>query len=158
MNKLLRLLDHNARLTNAQLATMLNMTEEEVAKVISAYEREGVIRGYKTIIDWDKTDRQYIVARIEVKVIPKPDMGFEDIAETLMQFEEVETVYLMSGSYDITLTVSGRSFKDVALFVAHKLAPLPSVQSTQTNFILKKYKERSITVCEMDKDEREVHI
>lgn len=158
MDKLLRLLDQNARLTNAQLAAMTGQKEEEVAQAISRYERQGIIRGYKTIIDWEQTDRQYIAARIEVKVVPKPDMGFEDIAETLMQFDEVETVYLMSGSYDIALTITGQSFQEVALFVAHKLATLPSVQSTQTNFVLKKYKEQGIRVCELDRDEREVTI
>lgn len=158
MDKLLRLLDQNARLTNPQLAAMTGLREEEVAQAISRYERQGIIRGYKTIIDWEQTERQYIAARIEVKVVPKPDMGFEDIAETLMQFDEVETVYLMSGSYDIALTITGQSFQEVALFVAHKLATLPSVQSTQTNFVLKKYKEQGIRVCELDRDEREVTI
>lgn len=158
MDKLLQLLDRNARLTNAQLAVMTGMSEDEVAEAISNYEQRGIIRGYKALIDWDKTDRQYIVARIEVKVIPKPEMGFEDMAEKLLQFDEVETVYLMSGSYDIALTVSGRSFKDVAMFVARKLAPLPSVQSTKTNFVLKKYKERGVVVCNLEEDVREVNL
>ena len=98
MDALLRLLDKNARLTNAQLAAMTGMKEEEVAAAIADYERRGVIRGYRALIDWDKTDRQYVEANIEVKVVPKPEMGFEEIAEKLMQFEEVETVSLMSGS------------------------------------------------------------
>lgn len=158
MDALLRLLEKNARLTNAQLAAMTGTTEEEVAAAIAGYERSGVIRGYRALIDWDKTDRQYVEANIEVKVVPKPEMGFEEIAEKLMQFEEVETVSLMSGSYDIALTISGHSFKDVAFFVARKLAPLGSVQSTSTNFVLKRYKENGITCCDLDRDEREVNI
>lgn len=154
MDKLLRLLENNARLTNAQLAVMLDKTEEEVADAITAYEKKGVINGYKALIDWDKTDRDCVHARIELKVAPKKDRGFEEIAETIMEFEEVETCYLMSGGYDLALTVVGRSFKDVAMFVAHRLAPLDSVVSTSTHFVLKKYKERGFAVNTQDVDER----
>lgn len=156
MDKLLSLLDHNARLSNAQLATMLSISEAEVAAKIADYEARGIIRGYKTIIDWEKTNRDYVIARIELKVIPKSGMGFEQIARIVSQFEEVETVYLMSGTCDIALTVSGKTFKDVALFVAHRLSPLDSVQSTSTSFVLRKYKERGIMVVMDEMDEREV--
>lgn len=154
MDKLLRLLDDNARLTNKQLATMCSMTEEEVASAIEEYEKKGVIRGYKALIDWDKTDREYVIARIEIKVEPKKNYGFEEIAKQIMAFEEVKTVYLMSGGYDLALTISGRSFKDVAMFVAYKLSPLESVTSTQTSFVLKKYKERGTVMCDEEVDER----
>ena len=97
MDKLLKLLDTNARLTNAQLAVMLDRTEDEVAAQIAALERSGVIRAYKALIDWDRTEREYVTAIIELKVTPKRDLGFEAVAETIMRFEEVESVYLMSG-------------------------------------------------------------
>ena len=158
MDKLLKLLSENARLTNSQLAAMCGMTEDEVAAAICSYEESGVIRGYKAVIDWEKTSRELVVARIEVKVVPQKDFGFEEIAKTIMQFDEVETVYLMSGAYDIAVTISGKSFKEVALFVAHRLSPLEAVQSTQTNFVLRKYKERGIVVCDEPTDEREVTI
>ena len=154
MDKLLRLLDDNARLTNKQLAAMCSMTEEDVKEAIEKYEKEGVIRGYKALIDWDKTDREYVIARIEIKVEPKKSFGFEEIAKTIMAFDEVKTVYLMSGGYDLALTISGRSFKDVAMFVAYKLSPLESVTSTQTSFVLKKYKERGTIMCDEEEDQR----
>ncbi|MEG1994387.1 MAG: Lrp/AsnC family transcriptional regulator [Oscillospiraceae bacterium] len=156
MDKILRLLDSNARLTNKQIAAMTSMSEAEVAAAIEDYEKKGVIRGYKTLIDWDKTDREYVIARIEIKVEPKQSYGFEEIAKTIMAFEEVQTVYLMSGGYDLALTISGKTFKDVAMFVAYKLSPLESVTSTQTSFVLKKYKERGTIMCDEDIDEREV--
>ena len=150
--KLLRLIDDNAKLTNEQLAVMLG----DVAQTIAGYEKQGVIRGYKALIDWDQTDRNLVSARIEIKVIPKGTMGFEEIAYTISQFREVETCYLMSGGYDLALTISGKTFKDIALFVAHRLAPLEPVQSTSTHFVLKKYKQRGQMMVDDFKDEREV--
>ena len=150
--KLLRLIDDNAKLTNEQLAVMLG----EDAQTIAGYEKQGVIRGYKALIDWDQTDRNLVSARIEIKVIPKGTMGFEEIAYTISQFREVETCYLMSGGYDLALTISGKTFKDIALFVAHRLAPLEPVQSTSTHFVLKKYKQRGQMMVDDFKDEREV--
>ena len=154
MDRLLNLLEENARYTNEQLAVMLGRTEEDVAAAIEAYEKSGVIRGYKALVDWDKTGEDKIFARIEIKVTPKKDFGFEEIASTIMEFEEVQSVYLMSGGYDLALTVSGRNFKEVALFVAHRLSPLDSVNSTATHFVLKKYKERGAILVEEEKDER----
>ncbi|WP_262395862.1 Lrp/AsnC family transcriptional regulator [Youxingia wuxianensis] len=156
MEKLLPVIANNAKLSHAQLAAMIGAQEADVAAQIEKWEKEGVIKGYKALIDWDKTDRNYVSARIEINVIPKGDMGFEEIAYTISQFPEVETCYLMSGGYDLALTISGKTFKDVALFVAHKLAPLEPVQSTSTHFVLKKYKERGILMVENAKDEREV--
>lgn len=156
MDQLLSLLSEDARLTNAELAAALSTSEEDVAARIAAYEASGVIKGYKTIVDWDKTDRDYVNARIELKVIPQKDMGFEEIAGIIAKFDEVESVYLMSGTCDIALTVTGKSFKDVAMFVAHRLAPLESVQSTSTSFVLRTYKELGVFVALDDTDEREV--
>lgn len=102
--KLLKLIAEDAKLTNAQLAAMLGAREEEVASAVASLEKEGIIKGYKALIDWDKTDRNLVSARIEIKVIPKGSMGFEEIAYTISQFREVETCYLMSGGYDLALT------------------------------------------------------
>ena len=154
MDRLLSLLQNNARLTNKQLAVMLGREEEDVAKAIAAYEKSGVIRGYQAVIDWDKTDSPTVFARIEIKVTPKKDFGFEEIARTIMELEEVQSVSLMSGGYDLALTVSGKTFRDIAIFVAHRLSPIDSVNSTATHFILKKYKERGVVFEEEVKDER----
>ena len=137
MDQLLTLLSADARLTNAQLAAALSISEEEVAARIADYEERKIIKGYKAIVDWDKTDRDYVNARIELKVTPQKGMGFEEIA-------------------GIALTVTGKTFKDVAMFVAHRLAPLDSVQSTSTSFVLRTYKELGVFVSFDEMDEREV--
>ncbi len=154
MDKLLKLLDANARLTNAQLATMLGRTEDEVRAQIAELEQSGAIRAYKAVVDWDKTDRDCVTAIIELKVIPRRDVGFEGIAEQIMAFEEVESVYLMSGGYDLSVRVNGRSFQEIAAFVAKRLAPLESVQSTATHFVLRRYKESQVPFLGESKDER----
>lgn len=154
MDKLLKLLDTNARLTNAQLAVMLGTTEAEVQAQIADLERSGVVRAYKALIDWDRTEREYVTAIIELRVMPKRDLGFEEIAETVMRFEEVESVYLMSGGYDLSVVVNGRTFKDVAMFVAKRLSPLDSVISTATHFVLRRYKEKGVLFLGEEKDER----
>ena len=156
MEQLLKILEDNARLPIEDIATMLNKSPAEVAAMIDLARAQGIIKGYKALIDWDKTDRNLVSARIEIKVIPKGSMGFEEIAYTISQFREVETCYLMSGGYDLALTISGKTFKDIALFVAHRLAPLEPVQSTSTHFVLKKYKERGLLMVDDVKDEREV--
>lgn len=158
MSKLLSLLEKNARLTNAQLAAMLGITEAEAAAEIAQYEKAGVICGYNAVIDWEKTERtDYVTARIGIKVTPKKDMGYEQIAEEICKFEEVESAYLVSGGQnDFELTVSGKSFKDIALFVAERLAPLDSITSTATSFMLRKYKKSGVVVSAQNtKDQRE---
>lgn len=154
--KLLRLIADNAKLTNEQMAVMLDATKDDVAARIAQLENNGIIKGYKALVDWDRTGRDLVSARIEIKVIPKGTMGFEEIAYTISQFPEVETCYLMSGGYDLALTISGKSFKDIALFVAHRLAPMEPIQSTATHFVLKKYKERGVMMIDESEDEREV--
>ncbi len=156
MDKLLTLLDKNARMSNAQLASMLGRTEKEVADQIAQLEKTGVIRGYKPVIDWDKTDREYVTAIIELHVTPKKDSGFEGIAETIMKFREVESVSLMSGGYDFSIVVNARTFRDVAMFVAKRLSPLDSVVSTATHFVLRRYKQNNVIFLEDEKDERGV--
>lgn len=155
MDQLIQILANNARLSAEQLAAMTGSTPAEVAARIDALQAEGVIRGYKAVVDWEKTDRDFCTARIELKVTPKSGMGFDEIAVTIAQFDEVESVELMSGGYDLGLTVTGKTFKDVAMFVAQRLAPLDSVESTATHFVLKTYKQGGIMTCGQEKDERE---
>lgn len=155
MDRLLTLLDENARLTPAQLAAMLNKTEEEVSEAISEYEKAGVIRGYKALINWEKVDENKASALIELRVSPKRDRGFDEIAGRIMQFEEVESVYLMSGGYDLAVKVHGRSMQEIAMFVMRRLSTLDSVLSTATHFILTRYKDGGVILNpEEERDER----
>lgn len=154
MDKLLQLLSDNARLTDAQIAVMLNMTEAQIAAAIAKLEKDGVVRGYKPLIDWDKTGEELVTAIIELNIAPSKDEGFDGIAKTIMSFDEVEGLSLMSGGHDLMVTVNGRSFKDVAMFVAKRLSPLPGVLGTATHFVLKKYKERGVLFTDEEKDER----
>ena len=155
MNQLLQLLSENARLISEQLAAMTGDTPAAVEAKIARLQADGVIRGYKAIVDWEKTDRDLCAARIELKVTPKSGMGFDEIASTIAQFDEVESVELMSGGYDLGLTVTGKSLQDVAMFVAQRLAPLDSVVSTATHFVLRSYKQGGIMTCGQEQDERE---
>lgn len=155
MDRLLTLLDENARLSTAQLAAMLNKTEEEVAGAIAEYEKAGVIRGYKALINWEKVDENKASALIELRVSPKRDRGFDEIAGRIMQFEEVESVYLMSGGYDLAVKVHGRSMQEIAMFVMRRLSTLDSVLSTATHFILTRYKDGGVILNqEEERDER----
>lgn len=154
MDKLLSLIEDNAKLTEQQLAAMLGKTEEEIHHEIRQYEKAGVIKGYKALIDWEKVDRELITAFIEVKVTPQRDSGFEQVAERIMQFEEVDSVYLMSGGFDLAVTVQGRSFRDVAMFVAERLSPIENVLSTATHFLLRKYKDKGVLFGSEKTDER----
>ena len=154
MDNLLKLLDTDARLTDVQLAAMLDCSEEEVRRHIADMEKSGAIRAYKAVIDWDKTDRQNVTAIIELKVTPRRDVGFEGIAEQVMAFEEGESVYLMSGGYDLSVRVNGRSFQDIAAFVAKRLSTLDSVISTSTHFVLRRYKESNVMFLGENHDER----
>ena len=154
MDKLLKLLDSNAHLTNAQLAVMLELSENEVEERLRTLEKAGVVRGYKALIDWDKTDREYVTAIIDLQIAPSKDRGFDAVAETIMAFDEVESVTLMSGGYDLSVRLTGRTFRDVAMFVAQRLSPLDGVLSTATHFVLKTYKERGVLFTDEEKDER----
>lgn len=144
MKKLLQLLEADCTLTHEQLAALTGMTAEEVKAAIQKYEEEKIILGYKAIVDWDRTDREAVTALIEVKVTPQRGEGFDRIAERIYQFEEVESVYLMSGAFDLTVIISGRSLKEVAQFVGERLSTLEDVTGTATHFILHKYKEKHL--------------
>ena len=141
MMSLLKLLEKNCRLTNAQLATMLGIGEDEAAEKIRELEKDHVILGYRAIINWEQTNEDSVTALIEVKVTPQRDLGFERVAERIYQYEEVESVYLMSGGFDLVVLINGKSMKEVAQFVATKLAPIEGVNGTATHFVLKKYKD-----------------
>lgn len=154
MNKILKVLEENARYTNQEIAVMLGMTEEEVAREIHQLEEDGIIRGYKTIVDREKLSEEYVSAIIELRVTPKRDLGFDEIAEKIAEYPEVEDVYLMSGGYDLALLISGRTFKDIALFVSQRLSVLDSVISTATHFVLSRYKEKGVSVHLIPEDER----
>ena len=116
--KILNLLSRNARATPKEISLMLGRTEEEVRAEIAAMEKEGVIRGYKAVVDWEKVDSAMVSAIIELKVTPKPGFGFEEVAERVAKYPEVESVYLMSGVYDLCVTVKGHTFKELSMFVA----------------------------------------
>jgi len=123
-------------------------------KIIEEYEKSGVILGYKAIVDWDKTDREYATALIELKVTPQYNRGFDAIAERIYNYPEVQSVYLMSGSYDLCVILEGKTIREVALFVAQRLAPLEAVQSTATHFVLRKYKDKGVIYGPANFDER----
>ena len=145
MKDLLQLLEDDCTLTHAQLAAMTGMAEDEVAAAVAQYEKDRVILGYKTIIDWDRTHRESVTAMISVSVTPQRGEGFDRIAQRIYQYDEVESLYLMSGgSHDLTVIISGRTLKEIAHFVGEKLAPIEGVTGTATHFILKKYKEKHL--------------
>ena len=155
MNDLLTLLSENARLTAAQLAVMLNKTEAEVAAAVKSYEESGVIKGYKALIDWDKAPVKSASAIIELKVTPKKETGFDEIARRVMAFDEVESVYLMAGAYDFAVIVRAATIQDIAMFVAKRLSTLDSVISTATHFVLTRYKDSGMILSDDgDVDER----
>ena len=151
--KLLDLLSQDARLSTAQLAAMTGATEEEVAEAVRHFEKKRTILGYKALVDWDKTDRESVTALIEVKITPQKGMGFDEIAR---QHHQVESVYLMSGGFDLTVIIKDRTMREVARFVAEQLAPMENVLSTGTHFILKKYKDYGVEYDPSEKDKREV--
>lgn len=139
--RILKLLENDATLTAAQIAVMLDENEADVAAAIKEYEKDGTINGYKTLINWDKTDVQKASALIEVKVTPQRNTGYDEIAARIMGFPEVESVYLMSGGFDLAVMVNAKSMQDVAMFVAKRLAPIGGILSTATHFILTRYKD-----------------
>jgi len=155
MEEILKLLEKNSRLTEEQIAVMLGKSVEEVRDAIRKAEAENVILGYNTIIDWEKTGKEKVIALIEVKVTPQRGEGFDKVAERIYRFPQVKACYLMSGGFDLTVIVEGKTMKEVALFVAEKLAPIESVVSTATHFILKKYKDEGIVFEKKPEDDRE---
>ena len=154
MKKLLQLLEDDCTLTHAQLASLANMPEADVAAAIKKYEEDKVILGYKAIVDWDRTDRESVTALIEVKVTPQRGEGFDRVAERIYQYDEVESVYLMSGGYDLLVMLKASNLKKLALFVAEKLSTIEGVLSTATHFVLKRYKNEGVITDEKRADRR----
>lgn len=152
--EILKLLSKNARYTTEQIATMLGKDESEVKNEIEQLEKDGMIRGYKAVINWDEYDEAYVSAIVQLNVVPKADSGFEEVAEKVMSFREVESVYLMSGSYDLNVVVKGKTLQDVARFVARELATIDSVTSTATHFVMRRYKELDVELFDTEEDTR----
>ena len=143
-NELLTLLENDATLTPEQLSNLLDKEVGDIKKMILDYEKKGVILGYKTLIDWDKTSREYVTAIIEVKTTPQPERGFDRIAEKIYNYPEVESLYLVSGGFDFAIIIEGKTLREVALFVAEKLSPIEHITTTATHFVLRKYKDKGL--------------
>ncbi len=154
MDPLLNLLQHDALASRADLAAQLDTSVEEVERRIAAFEAEGVIVGYQTIIDSEKAGDQFVTAVIEVKITPEREGGFDRMAERIGKFREVRSCYLMSGGYDLLVFVEGKTLREVASFVSEKLSPLGGVISTATHFRLKAYKENGVLLAGGEKVER----
>ena len=143
-NEILSLIENNAKLTIEEIAVYLDKPAAEVGEEIRKLEEERIICGYGTFINWERTEIEFLTALIEVKVTPSRGEGFNRIAERIYRFDEVKAVYLMSGGYDLTVIVEGKSIKDISYFVSEKLSPLESILSTATHFVLKKYKDHGV--------------
>jgi len=154
--ELLGIIEKDCRIGLNELAVILGKEELDVANELASLEAAGVICGYHTLIDWDKTSLEKVAALIEVRVTPKRGQGFEHVAERIYKYPEVQSVYLMSGGYDLMVILEGKSLKEVAYFVSDRLSTLESVISTATHFILKKYKDHGTILAKKYTDEREI--
>ena len=152
--KTLAIIEKNSRIDLKDLAALLGESEAAVANEIADMEKENIICGYHTMINWDNTGNEKVIALIEVKVTPQRGMGFDKIAERIYQYSEVNSVYLMSGAFDFTVIIEGKTMREVAQFVSEKLSPMDSVLSTATHFVLKKYKDHGTIMYEKPGDER----
>jgi DNA-binding Lrp family transcriptional regulator len=152
--RILAIIEKNSRIGISELAVIMGEPEIEVANELKRLEEEGIICGYHTMIDWEKTKLEKVTALIEVRVTPQRGQGFDNIAERIYKYPEVNSVYLISGGYDLLITLEGRSLKEVSQFVSDKLSPLESVLSTATHFILKKYKDHGTILAKKSADER----
>jgi DNA-binding Lrp family transcriptional regulator len=151
---ILTMLQENGKLDAKQMALLLGKKEKDIVSTIKEMEEHKVILKYTAMINWEKTGEEYVTALIDVKVQPQRGVGFDTVAERIYRFPEVKTVYLMSGGYDLSLTIEGKTMKEVALFVAEKLATIENVQSTTTHFVLKKYKEKGVIYEDKEEDRR----
>ncbi len=154
MKEILEILESNPRIGPKEIATMVGITEAQAASKIKELEKKGIIRKYKTVIDWEKAGEEYVYAIIELKVALRERTGYDAIAERIAKFPEVRSVRLISGDHDLSLTVRGKSMKDVAFFVAEKIATLQQVQGTVTHFVLRTYKEDGDVLFEKERSER----
>ena len=154
--ELLKTIEKNSRIELKELAVRLGVSEVDVANELSAMEAEGIICGYHTLINWENTSVEKVSALIEVRVTPQRGQGFDHIAQRIYNYPGVEALYLISGGYDLLISLEGKSLKEIAMFVSDKLAPLDSVLSTATHFILKKYKDHGTILAKKATDEREM--
>ncbi len=154
MNELLTLLENDGRLSHEAIARMLDKETGDIKRMVEEYEEAGVILGYKALIDWDKTDREYVSALIELKITPQQNHGYDHVAEKIYNYPEVESLYLMSGRFDLAVMIEGKTMREVAFFVAEKLATLEDVTSTSTHFVLRKYKDKGIVYGAIPVDDR----
>lgn len=148
--EILRLIEKNARIDLKEAAILLGKSEAEVANAIAEMEKENIICGYYTMIDWDKTSEDRVTALIEVRVTPQRGSGFDDIADRIMKYDEVKAVYLMSGGFDFTVMIEEKTMKEIAQFVTNKLSTLDSILNTATHFILKKYKDYGTVLADTE--------
>lgn len=144
MSEILKLLNRDCTYSASQIASMLGLNEADVKAAVEKYEEDKIILGYKAVVDWEKTGEEIVTAMIDVKVTPQRGEGFDRVAERIYQYDEVESLYLMSGGHDLSVVITGRTMKEVALFVAQRLSTLDGVTSTATHFILKKYKDNGV--------------
>jgi len=156
--ELLHLIEHNARLTQPELAVMLGTTEEAVAAELANLHKEDIILGYTTVVNWEKTKRETVTALIEVRLTPQRNQGFDKIAQHLYQYSQVTSCYLMSGGFDLMLIIEDSTLREVAAFISNKVAPIEGVVSTATHFILKKYKSNGVVFEDRPVDKREAVI
>lgn len=154
--KILKIIERNVNLTASEIAVMIDKDKDYVEAILDECENNQIILGKKTIIDWEKTDLELVSAIIELKVTPQRGSGFDRISERIYQYDEISSVYLVSGGFDIAVIVEGKTMKEVALFVAEKLAPMEEVISTATHFILKKYKAEGVVLNQSIDDDRGV--
>ncbi|MBQ7343567.1 MAG: Lrp/AsnC family transcriptional regulator [Clostridia bacterium] len=154
-SKILKLIENNARISDADIATIVGISEKEVKAAIHEMESAGIIRGYKTVIDREKLSDDAVSATIELKVVPKAERGFEEVAERIALYPEVESVSLMSGGCDLSVVVTGKTFREVSAFVSKELATIDAVTATSTQFIMKRYKDYGVLLTDEEKDERD---
>ena len=155
MEEILEILEKNSRYTDEQIAVMTGKTVEEVRDAIRDYEEKSIIAGYTTLINWENTGSETVTALIEIKITPQRGEGFDKVAERIYKFPQVKACYLMSGGFDLTVIVEGKTMKEVALFVSEKLAVQEYVLSTGTHFVLKKYKDHGTIFKEKKVEDRE---
>ncbi len=152
--EILKLIERDARLSDEQIATMIGSDAATVRAEIKKMEDDGIILAYKTTVNWERTTAESVTAMIDVKLTPQADRGFDRVAEKIYNFPEVKSVYLMSGAYDLSVIIEGKTMKEVAFFVSQKLAPIDSVISTATHFVLHKYKDTGVLFSKHAIDER----
>ncbi len=151
--EILEILEKNSRVSLEDMAAMLGASVDEVAAAMDSMEKDNIICGYTTLVNWDKTDKEFVTAMIEVKVTPQRDRGFEKIAERIYLFDEVKAVYLMAGAYDLLVMMDGKNISEISSFISNKLSPIDNVLSTATHFVLKKYKDHGVVIEKKREDD-----